>query len=111
LSPWIGAALENFPLEIQITIFGSTYAIKIGQASCADRELFPPSPLLVSPNVNIIKIDPCGKEFVMIIPLAHVVDGTVTQEHHLYVPLHCQNCNFATPDRENLIRDHQKQQQ
>jgi hypothetical protein len=44
----------------------------------------------------------------MIILQADGVKNTVAWEHHLSVQLHCQNPEFATPSKENLITEHKK---
>ncbi len=44
----------------------------------------------------------------MIIPLACSIGNADAWEHHLRVPLHCQNHEFTAPDGEILITDHQK---
>jgi hypothetical protein len=66
-----------------------------------------PSPLLpISLNTIIIKIDPHGNEFAMIIQQAHGFGDVVAGGHHLRVQLRSQNCKFATPGKEKALTEH-----
>jgi hypothetical protein len=64
----IGAALENFPLDIQKKLFLVPHMQpKLGKRAAPIGKIFPSPPLPSSSNTIIIKINPFSREFATIL--------------------------------------------
>jgi hypothetical protein len=66
------------------------------------RENRHPPPSLILSNSFLIKIDPCGIKFAMMMPRPHGFGNVVAQGHNLCMWLQSQNCEFAASGGENM---------